>query len=227
MAVAFEQIENSSPYPWPLAGQWHSDDTALIVIDMQRDFLAKGGYFDSLGEDISLGQAAVGPASQLLAMAREYGLLTVLTRESHRPDLRDLNENKRLKGERLGAAPGTPGPMGRLLVRGEFGCDLIEEFQPQAGEIVLDKPGNSSFYATDLEQILRANGIKNLILCGVTTDVCVSSTLRDANDRGFDSLLVRDACGAATLSVHNSVFESMDREGGIFGAWADSSMLNL
>ena len=225
MKQVFEPIASSTPYPWPLSGQWSADNTALIAIDMQRDFLAEGGYFHSLGEDISNGQAAIKPGQKVLQMSRRLGLLTVLTRESHRPDLRDLNENKRLKGERLGAAPGTPGPMGRLLVRGEFGCDFIDEFQPLDGEVVLDKPGNSSFYATDLEQILRANGIRNLIIFGVTTDVCVSSTLRDANDRGFDCLVIRDACGAATSALHDSLFDSMEREGGIFGAWANSEAL--
>ncbi|WP_221798839.1 cysteine hydrolase family protein [Oceanobacter mangrovi] len=223
--MVLDAIPQSVPYPWPLAGRWQASQTALIVIDMQRDFLADGGYFQSLGEDLTSVRQAIEPGKQMLELARKLGMTVIMTRESHRPDLADLNPNKRLKGERLGAAPGMPGPMGRLLVRGEYGCDMIDEFQPMAGELVLDKPGNSAFYATDLGHMLQARGIKQLIIQGVTTDVCVSSTLRDANDRGYDCLVIRDACGAASQSLHDSVFASMEREGGIFGAYTDVAAL--
>lgn len=223
--VTLPQLDQSIPYAWPLSGSWNAADTALIMIDMQRDFLNDGGYFHSLGEDLSGVRRAIEPGKQLLTLARQLGLLIIQTRESHRADLTDLNPNKRLKGELKGAPPGTPGPMGRLLIRGEYGCDFIDDFQPLAGEVVIDKPGNSAFYATDLLQILHARGIRHLLIGGVTTDVCVSSTLRDANDRGFDCLLIEDACGAATMELHQAVLNSMQREGGIFGAYTDSQTL--
>ena len=220
----FTTVE-SIPYHWPLSGNWKSEDTAVIVIDMQRDFLSLDGYFASLGEDNQHLTRAIAPAMQLLDSLRTQRTLIIHTRESHRPELVDLNRNKRLKAQGTGAEIGSLGPLGRLLVRGEYGCDFHDGFQPKQGEIVVDKPGNSAFYATDLEHILRAQNIKHLILFGVTTDVCVSSTMRDANDRGYDCLLVEDCCGAATLELHESVLESMERENGIFGAYCRSEQL--
>jgi len=215
----------STPYHWPLSGNWKSEDTAVIVVDMQRDFLSPEGYFASLGEDNRSLTRAIAPAIQLLSSLRTQGSLIIHTRESHRPELVDLNRNKRLKAQGTGAEIGSPGPLGRLLVRGEFGCDFHDGFQPKQGEIVVDKPGNSAFYATDLEHILRVQNIKHIILFGVTTDVCVSSTMRDANDRGYDCLLVEDCCGAATLELHQSVLKSIERENGIFGAYCTSEIL--
>jgi nicotinamidase-related amidase len=218
-------IACSSPYPWPLAGSWSAADTAVIAIDMQRDFLAPEGYFGALGESAEHLRSAIAPARSFLQAIRPHGLLVIHTRESHRPELVDLHPNKRLKATRMGSPIGSQGPLGRLLVRGEWGCDFHEGFTPLPGEIVVDKPGNSAFYATDLEHILRAMGIRNLILLGVTTDVCVSSTMRDANDRGFDCVLLEDCCGAATQALHDAVLASIQREGGIFGASALSTQV--
>lgn len=215
-------VINSKPYSWPLVGNWDLTSTAVIVIDMQRDFLDPAGYFGSLGENTAHTQTAIEPAKKFLQEIRQHNLLVIHTRESHRPELVDLNENKRLKAERQGAAVGSRGPLGRLLVRGELGCDFYAGFEPVEGEIVVDKPGNSAFYATDLEHILRVKRIMQIVLLGVTTDVCVSSTMRDANDRGFDCLLLQDCCGAATEQLHLGVLGSIEREGGIFGAYSNS-----
>lgn len=215
----------SRPYAWPLYGHWSVHDTVLMSIDMQCDFLTPDGYFASMGEDLSHVRRGIGCAEKLLASARRAGLTVIHTRESHRPDLSDLNANKRIKAERAGAPIGSVGPMGRLLVRGEPGCDFIDRLRPEGGEIVVDKPGNTAFWATDLEQILRTRGVRNIIMMGVTTDVCVSSTMRDANDRGYDCLLIEDCCGAATPELHDAVIAGLQREGGIFGAYATSSAL--
>ncbi|MDU0356202.1 cysteine hydrolase family protein [Paraglaciecola aquimarina] len=190
---------------------------------MQRDFLDPEGYFSNLGKDISHLQRTIVPAKKLLEAVRKQSFLVLHTRESHRPELVDLNTNKRLKAEREGAAIGKQGPLGRLLVRGEAGSDFYAGFMPAAGEITIDKPGNSAFYATDLEHILRAQQIRNLVILGVTTDVCVSATMREANDRGFDCLLLEDCCGAATSDLHKTLIDSLAHEGGIFGAHVDSS----
>ncbi|TBU75945.1 cysteine hydrolase family protein [Phytopseudomonas daroniae] len=217
------QLTGTSPYAWPLSGNWSVRDTAVVTIDMQRDFLAADGYFGALGESNGHLTSAIGPAQNFLQRVRLYSLLMIHTRESHRPELVDLNDNKRQKAMRMGSPIGSQGPMGRLLVRGERGCDFHDGFQPLSGEIVVDKPGNSAFYATDLEHILRARHIRNLILLGVTTDVCVSSTMRDANDRGFDCVLLEDCCGAATQALHDAVVASIQREGGIFGSCGKSA----
>ncbi|WP_122456549.1 cysteine hydrolase family protein [Pseudomonas viridiflava] len=222
---SYNVVSSASPYPWPLSGSWNSENTAVLTIDMQRDFLASDGYFGSLGEARGHVIEAVEPARNFLEQVRRFGLLMIHTRESHRPELVDLNANKGLKAVRMGAPIGSVGPLGRLLVRGEWGCDFYEGFEPLAGEIIVDKPGNSAFYATDLEHILRAQGIRNIILLGVTTDVCVSSTMRDANDRGFDCALLNDCCGAATSDLHEAVLSSIDREGGIFGVYVSSKDL--
>lgn len=219
----FTSVSTTAPYPWPLDGQWSPDGTAIIVIDMQRDFLAEDGYFSSLGESNSHLKSAIDPAKRFLGGIRNRGFLIIHTRECHRPELVDLNDNKRLKAEQMGSPIGHRAKFGRLLVRGEWGSDFYEGFEPLPGEIVVDKPGNSAFYATDLEHILRVKKIRHIILLGVTTDVCVSSTMRDANERGYDCLLLKDCSGAATKALHDGVIASLDRENGIFGAYGKSA----
>lgn len=223
--TTYNSVSFSKPYRWPFSGNFNYRDSALIIVDMQYDFLSDKGYFASLGENISHTQRAIEPSIQLLEAARKLGLLRIFTRESHRAQLVDLTANKNTRARGMGAAIGSEGPLGRLLVRGEKGCDIIDELYPNDDEIVIDKPGNSAFYATDLEHILRVNEIKHLIITGITTDVCVSSTLRDANDRGFDCLVLEDCCGAANTEAHQSLFNSMLNEGGIFGAYCQSTEL--
>ena len=201
------------------------EHTALLVIDMQRDFCALGGYADQAGMDVSRLRAPIPAIQALLDRARGVGMLVVHTREGHRPDLSDLPEPKRRRAQATGAAIGSPGPLGRLLVRGEFGHDLIDELQPRAGEPVIDKPGYSAFAHTDLELILRRRGIERLILTGVTTEVCVASTLRQAIDLGFDCLTVRDACASADPQLHAAALAMIEVEGGLFGSVIDSHRL--
>lgn len=198
---------------------------ALIVIDMQRDFCAPGGYADRAGLDIGRLRAPIPAILRLLDGARALGMLVVHTREGHRPDLTDLPESKRLRAEKAGAPIGQPGPLGRLLVRGEYGHDLIDELRPLAGEPVIDKPGYSAFAHTDLELLLRNTGVEELVLCGVTTEVCVSSTLRQAVDLGFACTLVSDACGSAYPHLHEAALEMVGVEGGVFGRILDSHTL--
>ncbi|MDG9928070.1 MULTISPECIES: isochorismatase family cysteine hydrolase [Pseudomonas] len=199
--------------------------TALIVIDMQRDFCAPGGYADRAGLDVGRLRAPIPAIQRLLAGARARGLLVLHTREGHRPDLSDLPALKRRRAEAAGAPIGGRGPLGRLLVRGEFGHDLIDELRPEPGEPVIDKPGYSAFAATDLELLLRNRGITELIITGVTTEVCVSSTLRSAVDLGYACTLVSDACASADPALHAAALAMVAVEGGIFGRVLDSAAL--
>lgn len=198
---------------------------ALIVIDMQRDFCAPGGYADQAGLDISLLRAPIPAIQDLLAAARARGVLVLHTREGHRADLSDLPEPKRRRAENAGAPIGSQGPLGKLLVRGECGHDLIDELQPLPGEPVIDKPGYSAFAATDLELLLRNRGITELIITGVTTEVCVHSTLRSAVDLGYACTLVSDACASAYPELHTAALAMVDVEGGLFGRVCDSQRL--
>lgn len=198
---------------------------ALIVIDMQRDFCAPGGYADQAGLDISLLRAPIPAISRLLEAARQKGWLVLHTREGHRADLSDLPESKRLRAENAGAPIGSPGPLGRLLIRGEYGHDLIDELQPLPGEPVIDKPGYSAFAFTDLELLLRNRGITHLWITGVTTEVCVSSTLRSAVERGYACTLVSDACASGYPQLHAAALAMVDVEGGLFGRVCDSQRL--
>lgn len=192
-------------------------DTALLVIDMQRDFLDPGGYAATAGLDIAALRRPIPAIAALLAVARRLGILVVHTREGHRPDLADCPPAKLERSRAAGAQIGHAGPLGRLLVRGEPGHELIPELQARPGEPVVDKPGYGAFHQTDLAQILQARGIRRLILTGVTTEVCVHSTLREAVDRGFRCLLVADACGSAHAHLHEAALEMVAVEGGIFG----------
>jgi biuret amidohydrolase len=197
------------------------EQTALLIIDMQRDFVDPGGFGEALGNDVSLLRRAVPPIRRVLDAARAAGLLVIHTREGHRRDLADCPPSKRARG-RLKVRIGDRGPMGRILVRGEYGHDLVNELQPLEGEPVVDKPGKGAFHATDLDAILKNRRIGSLVVTGVTAEVCVQTTVREANDRGYDCLVLADCIASYFPEFHDMTLRMIKAQGGIFG-WVGSS----
>jgi nicotinamidase-related amidase len=210
----------------PYAYVAEPQSTALLLIDMQRDFVEPGGFGELLGNEVSRLRAVIPPLAQLLSAWRAAGLMVVHTREGHRPDLSDLPASKRARG-RLEVGIGDRGPMGRVLVRGEHGHGIVRELAPIAGEPVIDKPGKGAFFATDLDLILGRAGIRSLIVTGVTTEVCVSTTVREANDRGYECLVVEDCVGSYFPEFHRAALDMITAQGGIFGWTAPSAALLL
>ena len=206
--------------PEPITLDWSK--TALVIIDMQRDFMERGGFGETLGNDVSQLARAVKPIAAVLTAARDNGILVIHTREGHLPDLSDAPPAKVERGK-PSLRIGDPGPMGRILIRGEAGHDIIPELYPQGGEIVIDKPGKGAFYATELGDVLQKYGIENLLVCGVTTEVCVNTTVREANDRGFRCVVIADCCASYFPEFHDIGLKMIKAQGGIFGSVTTST----
>jgi nicotinamidase-related amidase len=211
-------IIEADPYPLLV----NTKLTAMLLIDMQRDFLEPGGFGETLGNDVSLLRRTIEPCQDVLKAARDVGLSVIHTREGHRPDLTDAPPSKLARGK-LETGIGDDGPMGRILIRGEIGHDIIPELAPNLGEPIIDKPGKGAFYETDLHLILQNRGIKTLIVCGVTTEVCVHTTVREANDRGYECLVLEDCVGSYFPEFQRVGIEMIKAQGGIFGWVSDSS----
>jgi nicotinamidase-related amidase len=213
----------ATPYDFPISGNFDLQKTALLIIDMQRDFCDLNGYMNTRGDDVSAARAIIPMICSVRSASRSMGIKVIYTREGHRPDLSDLPATKRLKTALSGAEIGAEGPLGRLLVRGEPGWDFVPELVPEHDEIVIDKPGTGAFHGTDLQHILMTAGIENLILTGVTTGVCVTSTAREAADRGFNVLVLSDCCAEPDKDNHDSAMRLLMIEGGYIATVGQAS----
>jgi nicotinamidase-related amidase len=216
----------AEPYAWPCDGGFSPSRTALVCVDWQTDFCGPGGYVDAMGYDLSLTRAGIEPTRKVLDLVRRVpGMHVVHTREGHKPDLSDCPPNKLWRSKQIGAGIGDQGPCGRILIRGEAGWDIIPELYPIAGEPIIDKPSKGAFGTTDIDLVLRNRGVTNLIFTGITTDVCVHTIMREANDLGYECLLLKDCTGATDYGNYQAAVKMVTMQGGVFGAVADSEAL--